>query len=155
MSFAPSTPVTGATVTGLTSPTYTIAADLAPSANSKQYAVTNLGGTQTGVTTHSVASPFTGTIFRPANYRTLGSPNPVTGLIAQVPRNPLKVVTRKGVTPLAAQPIQVQTIDTTIGVVAGSEVADPLNAKAGLSFHIGLLDQVSAGLSDTMINGVI
>lgn len=43
MSFAPSSPVTGAAVTGLTSPTYSLTTDVAPSLNGKQYAITAVG----------------------------------------------------------------------------------------------------------------
>jgi len=42
MTFALSSPVTGAAQTGLTSPTYTVTADTPPDANAKQYAVTAL-----------------------------------------------------------------------------------------------------------------
>lgn len=59
MAYSPSSPVTGGTQTGLTSPTYTLTADIAPSALGKQHAVTALGGTQTGVRTSSAADPFT------------------------------------------------------------------------------------------------
>lgn len=50
--------LTGAEQTGFTSPTYTTAADNAPDFNAKQVAVTAVGGTQAGVTAHSVSSPF-------------------------------------------------------------------------------------------------
>lgn len=155
MSYAPTSPVTGAAQTGLTSPTYTITADTPPSTNSKQHAVTALGGTQSGVTVHSVAAPFTVTLFRPQSPRVLGTANPVTGVINQVPRNTYKLITRKGVLPLAGQPYHTMLITTTIEVVAGSEVADAPNVRAALSAHIGTLDQVSSGLGDTTINGVI
>lgn len=59
MSFTLTSPITGAAQTGFTSPTYTLTSDLAPDNNGKQVAVTALGGTQVGVTTHSVAAPFT------------------------------------------------------------------------------------------------
>ena len=72
----PTSPVTGAAQTGLTTPTYTFVADVAPDANGKQVAVTALGGTQVGVTPHSVASPFTGTFVRPKSFKALGQPNP-------------------------------------------------------------------------------
>jgi hypothetical protein len=70
MSFAPTSPVTGAAQSGLTAPTYTLTADVAPAQNAKQYAVTALGGTQTGVISHSVAAPFTLAMFRQTGERT-------------------------------------------------------------------------------------
>jgi hypothetical protein len=149
-------PITGSAQTGLTSPTYTTVTDTAPAASpGKQQAVTALGGTQTGVTTHSVASPFTLNFTRPSNLRVLGSPNPVTGVITQVPTNTYKLITRKGVIPLAGQPYKVATFTTTLDVPAGSDTADPANLRAALSAHIGALIQQSAGFGDLTISGVL
>lgn len=148
-------PVTGATQTGFTSPTYTLAVDTPPAANAKQSVVTALGGTQAGVTVHSVGSPFTIACFRPVSFRYLGTPNPVTGVIANVPNNTYKVITRKGVIPLAGQPTRVASITSIIEVPAGSDVASPSELRGMFSAHIGSLAQQSAGLGDTAINGVL
>lgn len=156
MSIAISSPITGLAQTGLTSPTYTTTPDVAPPGNpGEQVAVTALGGTQSGVTTHSVSSPFTINFTRPASPRVLGTPNPVTGIVGQVPMNTYKVITRKGVTPLLGQPIKVMLISTVIDVPAGSDLADPQNIRAALSAHLGALSQQSAGLGDLTINGVL
>lgn len=155
MSFTLTSPVTGAAQTGLTSPTYTLTSDLAPDNNGKQVAVTALGGTQTGVTTHSVASPFTTTFVRPRVFRSLGKPNPTTGVIKDVPRNTYKCITRKGVTPLAGQAYANLQITTVIDVPAGSDTADPANIRAALSMHIGALSQQSAGAGDSVVSGII
>lgn len=155
MTIALSSPITGGAQTGLTSPTYTHVADTAPTPMGKQVAVTALGGTQTGVTVHSVAAPFTVTAFRPAVFKQLGKPNPTTGLISNVPKNQYKVITRKGVLPLAGQPYQVMQVTTLIDVPAGSDLADPANIRAALSAHIGALNQQSAGIGDTTVSGVI
>ncbi len=155
MSFALTTPVTGAAQTGLTSPTYTVALDTSPDATARQYAVTALGGTQTGVTASSVSSPFTTAMFRPKSYQMLGKPNPVTGLIARVPRNVYKVISRKGVTPLAGQPIQNMLITTVIEVPAGADLADNANVRAALSMHFGSIAQATSGIGDTVIQGVL
>lgn len=155
MSFAPTSPVTGLAQTGLTSPTYTIASDTPPNAHSKQYAVSALGGTQTGVNVHSVSSPFTITAERPAAFRQLGSPNPVTGVISNVPRNVFVVRTRKGVSPLAGQPIQTMLIETRISVPAGADIADSINIRAALSAHLGSLSQVSSALGDVVLTGTL
>lgn len=153
--FAPTTPVTGSAQTGLTSPTYTISVDVAPDVNGKQYAVTALGGTQTGVTTHSVASPFTLSMFRPKVYKSLGTPNPSTGVIGSVPRNVHKVIIRKGVTPLLGQPFQTLLGTLTLEVPAGSDTADAANVRAALSALFGLLSQQSAGIGDTLVSGIL
>lgn len=155
MTITVTSPITGAAQTGLTSPTYTLTADVAPDSNGKQNAVTALGGTQTGVTTHSVASPFTITATRPKVFRVLGKPNPTTGLVKDVPMNTYTVLTRKGVLPLAAQPYVNCMIKTTISIPAGSDTADPANLRAALSAHIGALYQQSAGIGDTSVSGII
>lgn len=153
--WTPSTPVTGAAQTGLTSPTYTLTADAAPDSNGKQHAITALGGTQTGVQAHSVAQPFTVTFVRPKTLKVLGTPNPVTGVINTVPRNTYQVLTRKGVLPLSGQPFATMLIRTSIEVPAGSDLADIANIRAALSLHIGALSQQSAGIGDTAQTGIV
>lgn len=155
MSFNPTSPVTGGAQTGFTSPTYTLTADTAPAPNGKQYAVTAIGGTQAGVDTHSVARPFTLTMFRPASPKTLGQPNPVTGRVSNVPNNVYTVITRKGVLPLAGQASVNLVIETRIAVPAGSDIADAANIKAALSLHYGAVWQQSAGIGDTTITGIL
>lgn len=155
MAFAPTTPITGASQTGLTSPTYTIIQDTAPESNAKQFAVTSLGGTQTGVLPHSVGAPFTLTMWRPKQFKLLDTVNPVTGRLKSVPMNTSKVITRKGVLPLAGQSYKPMVITTGLEIPAGSDVADPLSVKAAISAHIGLLQQVSAGIGDTVVSGVL
>lgn len=155
MSFAPSSPVTGAVVPGFTTPTYTLAVDVAPNINGKQYAVTAVGGTQTGVDLNSVSKPFTTTFFRPAALRVLPSANPVTGVVKSVPVNSYKVITRKGANPAANQQSQVARITTVIDVPAGTDTYEPEEIKAMLSLHIGLLSQQSSGIADTVITGVM
>lgn len=155
MSVSLSSPVTGTAQTGLTSPTYTHVADVAPDVNGRQYAVTALGGTQTNVNISSVAAPFTVSVWRPKVMKILGNPNPVTGIIGSVSRNVYKVITRKGVLPLAGQPYQTMLVTTSIEVPAGSDTADAPNIRAALSMHIGSLSQVSAGIGDTVVSGVL
>jgi hypothetical protein len=86
MTVSVTSPVTGSAQTGLTSPTFTLTTDVAPDVNGKQWVVTALGGTQTGVSVHSVASPFSLTFWRPKISRILGQPNINTGIIANVPK---------------------------------------------------------------------
>lgn len=150
------TNITGAAQTGFTSPTYTVATDNSPPGDpGKQWTVTALGGTQAGVTVHSLSDPFTMNFTRPTNPKILGAPNPVTGVVASVPMNTYKVITRKGVSPLAGQPRKAVIIRTTIDIPAGSDVADAANIRAALSAHIGGLAQQSAGIGDTTISGTV
>lgn len=155
MTFALTSPITGTAQTNLTSPTYTLTSDTPPSNNSKQSVVSALGGTQTGVITHSVAAPFSVAMFRPQNPQVLGPVNPVTGVLTKVPMNTYKVITRKGVLPLAGQSYKNMLITTVIEVPAGSDTADPANIRAALSCHIGALSQQSAGIGDTTVQGVL
>jgi hypothetical protein len=129
--------------------------DIAPSSNGIQHAVTALGGTQTGVEAHSVSQPFTVTFTRPKNFKSLGRVNPVTGQLTAVPRNAYTLITRKGVYPLADQSAVTATIRTTIEVPAGSDVYDPESIRAMLSLHIGVLSDVSAGVGDSVISGIL
>jgi hypothetical protein len=156
MSITWASPITGSAQTSLTSPTYTNITDTAP-ANipGKQVAVSALGGTQVGVTVHTVASPFTLNFTRPATLKILGNPNPVTGVITQVPTNTYKLITRKGVLPLTGQPYKTMVITTSMDVPAGADSADAPNIRAGLSAHIGALSQQSAGFGDLAVNGVL
>jgi hypothetical protein len=155
MSFNPSSPVTGATVTGLTSPTYTIASDIAPSINGKQYAVTALGGTQTGVETNTVSKPFTLSFFRPVSFKVLPQANPVTGVIKNVGMNVYKLITRKGVLPATNQNPITARITTVIEVPAGSDTFEPEDLRAMISLHFGVGSVQAAGIADTIISGVL
>jgi len=155
MAFAPSSPITGATQTGLTSPTYTVTTDSNPDNNGKQVYVSALGGTQTGVLSHSVAAPFTLSMFRPKALKALAPVNPVTGVLRNVPMNTYKVITRKGVLPLAGQSYKTAVLSTELGIPAGSDLADPLSLRAAISAHIGLLSQISNELGNSVVTGTI
>lgn len=155
MSFAPTSPVTGATVSGLTSPTYTLTTDVAPSINGKQYAVTALGGTQTGVDTNTVSKPFSISFFRPAQLKTLPQANPLTGVIKNVPMNTYKLITRKGALPAANQNSITARVTTVIEVPAGTDTYEPEELRAMLSAHFGVGWAQASGIADTVVSGVI
>jgi hypothetical protein len=155
MTVSLSSPVTGSTQTGLTSPTYTVTSDTSPNSYSKQWAVTALGGTQTGVIPHSVASPFTIAAYRPAQFKQLGPVRAATGQLGAVPINTYRVNTRKGVIPLAGQAAVPASINSSLNIPAGSDTADPTSLRAMISAHIGTLSQISAGLGDTAQNGLL
>jgi len=141
-------PVTGAAQTGLTSPTYTHVADSA-SGNSKQYAVTALGGTQPSVYVHAVDNPFTITFFRPSKFKTL--------LDGEGARNNYSVLVRKGVQvdSLVGGKRKVAIVRIGIEVPVGAESVDPSSIRAMLSLAIGALSQVSSGQGDTIITGIM
>lgn len=155
MAFAPASPVTGAAVTGFTSPTYTLTTDVAPNINGKQYAISALGGTQANVDVNSVSKPFTLSFFRPQTLKTLPSASPTTGIIKNVPTNTYKLITRKGATPAANQANQVCRITTTIEVFAGVDTYEPEEVKAMLSLHFGVGYESAGDIADTVITGVL
>lgn len=155
MSFNPSSPVTGAAVTGLTTPTYTLTVDTAPATNAKQWTVSALGGTQTGVTVHSVSKPFTLSVFRPVVLRVLPQTNPITGIIRNVPVNQYKVITRKGATPAVNQINSVARITTIIEAPAGTDTYDIAELKAMISLHMGAVYAQASGLADVVPSGTI
>ncbi len=155
MSFAPASPITGATVSGLTTPTYTIVTDTAPSMNGKQYAVSALGGTQTGVDVNTVSKPFTISFFRPQVLKVLPSANPVTGVIKNVPVNTYKLITRKGVQPAASQNNMTARITTIIEVPSGSDTYEPEELRAMISAHFGTGWNQASGISETVLTGVL
>lgn len=156
MSIILTSPVTGGAQTGFTAPTYTLVADVAPDGNNgKQWAVSALGGTQAGVTAHSVSSPFTIMVSRPKVFKALGKPNPTTGVISNVPMNVHKWVIRKGVTPAAGQTYAIAMARIELSVPSGSDTYDAANVRALLSACIGSFSQQSAGNGDTLINGIL
>jgi hypothetical protein len=102
-----------------------------------------------------VSSPFTITVEKPSAFKQLGTPNPGTGVIANVPYNVYKVRTRKGVLPLAGQPRRVAMIETKISIPAGADEADSEDIRAMLSAHFGFCYSESAGLGDMTIEGYL
>lgn len=153
--FAPASPVTGATVAGLTTPTYTLVTDVAPSINGKQFAVSALGGTQTGVDVNSVSKPFTLSFFRPSTLRTLPQANPLTGVIKNIPVNSYKLITRKGAAPAVNQVNLVPRITTMIEIPAGVDTYEPEEIRAMISLHFGTGWAQASGIADTVVTGVI
>ncbi len=152
--FTPDLSITGATQAGFTSPTYTLAADLAPDASSRQWFVSALGGTQTGARAHTAGDPFT-LLIRRGPYRPLGSQNPVTGSYGNVPKNKIEILLRKGVKIDAGGTLQVANLRVIAEIPAGSEVNDASNIRAAVSALLGQLAEVAAGYGDTLVQGTI
>jgi hypothetical protein len=147
--------VTGTAQTGLTSPTYTIVADTPPpGTKGKQYAVSALGGTQTGVEAHAIGKPFTVTYSGPVNPRGAPATNISTGQPVAVPRNTHKLIVRKGVEVVTGY-FAPANFTLTMDIPAGSEIKDPESIRAALSCLIGAMDQLSSGLGDTLVSGTI
>lgn len=145
--------INGAAITGLTSPTYTLSADNNPANNGKQSIVSAIGGTQSGVTIHSAADPFTVAAYKPVSYRLL---NFVSSTVARkAPKNTWKVIIRKGTTYLSGQPKDVSMISFLIEVPSGTEVADAVNFKAMVSLAIGYLNAKAQEVVDSVLTNSI
>lgn len=155
MSFAPSSPVTGATVTGLTTPTYTLVVDTPANSNSKAYAVTALGGTQTSVDIHSASKPFQLWASRPAVLKLAPLPSNITGVIPTAPRNTYSVGVRKGASPVTGQSPQLVNFRADFAIPAGVDVAEPEEVRAAVSLFIGALNAQADGIAQMLINGVL
>lgn len=152
--FNPASPVTGAPITGFTSPTYTIAAGTPRDVNGVAKYVTALGGTQAGVVISSASIPFTSEFRAPKQIRTL-QPLNGNGALPNVPINVWSLDTFKGVVPLAGQPAFRGYVKTQFGLPAGADTADKANFLAALSFHIGLLWEQSNEIGDSIIAGTL
>lgn len=155
MAFSLSGAVTGATVSGLTSPTHTWTQDSVTPPNMKQYVCTTLGGTQTDASTHSVASPFLVSLTKPSVFKPLSMVNPVTGRLTSVPRNVWKMILLKGATPLAGQATVPIMIRTEFVIPSGVDSADPNEIRSLLSAYGGVLWNQAGGLADSFILGII
>lgn len=138
MSLSPTSPVVGLAMTGLTSPTYTLALDTALP-NVKQYAVTAVGGTQTGVSVHSPSNPFFVAFTRPAAFKQVGVIDPSTGQLRSVPRNTWKLLAGKGLVPFSNQVPATGLIRAEIVLPAGCETADANSLAALFSFFGGFV----------------
>lgn len=155
MSFVPSSPVTGAAITGLTSPTYTLTSDTPPNSHSKQFAVTALGGTQTDVSVHSPSSPFIACLTRPAAFKPPALVSPVTGQLQAVPRNTWRFLIVKGATPLAGQNPANIVIRAEMVVPVGVEANDPNELRAALSLMGGLFWAEGNDLALCLTTGIL
>lgn len=152
--FAPVSPVVGTAVTGLTSPTYTLTADYCSAPNGKQYAVTALGGTQTGVRAHSMSSPFTITWYKDPQTKVLPALNQ-NGQLGYVPIVKNRMVVRQGQLPLAGQPYRTAVFRGEFDTPAGADLADAPQQKALMSFLGGVFSVNSNELYNTLATGVM
>jgi len=147
--------ITGGTMSQFTTPGYTVTTDVAPDINGRQYAVTTLTGTQTGVRTHAISDPFTIAFFRPKNPKSLPTPNPITGKYGTIPRNTHGCVVRKGVNYAANQAPDICTFRGSWDIPAGSDAYDSANIRAMQSFLTGAFTNQCQGMADMFCTGII
>jgi hypothetical protein len=144
-------PITGSAQTGQSSPSFTNVVDQAPDVNAKQVYVTVAAGNASN-RIHSASDPFTLAYWREKIIKILPAIG-LNGQYASVPVNKYKQITRKGVIVAANEPPRVMIVRTEIECPAGAESFDFPNVTAGISAHIGLLTQQSAGFGDTVKSG--
>lgn len=152
MSIALSSPVTGAAITGLTSPTYTVVPDSVPGVTKSWY-VSALGGTQTGVTPHSIASPFTISWKNPVSLVSPGVVDASGVLRSPIRRNRYELIVRKGGVPVSGQAARLSVVRVQFEVEAGVETNDPSQILAMLFAAFGATTQLLPGIKDTLTTG--
>jgi len=145
--------VTGAAINGLTTPSFTVTADYAD-ARVKQSYVSALGGTQTGVVAHSADVPFVMKITKPSTLRTLGIPNPLTGIVSNIPKNTYGLNFIKGVNVNATNKA-ISQLRLVWDVPAGSVSQDLNSLKSMLSFAAGAIYTLADQLDDAVANNSI
>lgn len=157
VTIATGTALTGGAQTGFVTPTYTLTQDIAPTIFGKQWAVTAIGGTQTGVAASSAAKPFSVTVVRPTAFKSTFAVNPQTGaIIGPVPKNAWKIIVRKGVDVLANNPSQLASCTLDVKVPAGVDLINSGNeARAMVSLLTGFLTSQGSGFGDSLINTIL
>jgi hypothetical protein len=148
------TSITGVVLNGFSAPTYTLALDTPPANNAKQSIVTALGGTQTGVRTHTPSDPFSITVSKPV----IPVPYPKTnlqGVVGKAGRNKYVMLIRKGTLPLTGQSPQVSDLRIETNVVSGADVNDKANLAALYSAGAALLNREAANLLVASTTGSI
>lgn len=152
MTMSLTTPVTGGAQTGFTAPTYTLVADTPPKLNAKQWYVSALGGTQVGVNVHSASSPFTVTVEGPVSFQ----PPPIVtanGLTKPVAMNRYVLRVRKGASVTSANDKRVSMFEGVFLCPAGADLNAAAELRGLASMVIGALNQISAGVGDTLVSG--
>lgn len=137
-------PVTGFAQTGLTSPTYTLVSDTAPSTNGKQFVVNALGGTQTGVVPNSIGAPFTISYFRPPLIKVADAGIlSAAGMIpaSSAPLNSFTLITRKAVAVNEVGGRAMARVETKFHVPVNAAEVDLVSIKAMISAHVGAIQQ--------------
>jgi len=157
MGITVTSPITGAPMSGLTSPTFTMSVDQAPTPYGKQWAATALGGTQTGVLAHSIFLPFTVNFVRPVAYKAIVNPGAVV-VERAAQKNQWKIITRKGVfisgTNISNAFVGIAISDESVSIPVGGETNDPLSVKSFLSMKFGLMWTNGTQFADAITTGI-
>lgn len=154
MTWSPDGSISGATITGFTSPTFTQVDDIPPAVNARQKTITALGGIQGSATANSASKPFTATFYKPQALRVLPAANPTTGLRGAVPNNQYRLVIRKG--GYAASDVPVTAVcRISFDIPAGMDSYNADEIRSMVSYICGLLQEEANDLAETLYSGVV
>jgi len=149
------TSVTGAANTGLTTPGYTMTEDQATLAYMRQFIVSALTGTQTGVRSHSSTDPFLCWMSRPAAFRDRPTLN-VQGQVVGNSKNEFVIGFKKGVLPIAGGAVpQMTEAILRVRIPAGAEIADMAQLRALFSLIGGVFNGQAVGIVDSLLSGTL
>lgn len=146
-------PTTAITTSQLTAATYSFTADMANDLRSKAYVMTTAGGTQTGVTTHSVDAPKKVIFKKPAVFQQASQYNTTTGRYGKVPKNTTRII-GLGSAKVAANQWETIPITIDIGIPAGSVTYDRANVEASVLQTIMALHNQLSLLLTAMYDGI-
>lgn len=155
MSFSLSGTIAGGAQTGFTTPGYTVTQDNAVDGNVKRWVVTALTGTQAGVRVHSVSDEFSITIVKPKVMKVIQAFSSLLPNSFRPAFNRYWLIIKKGSIPAAGLVSVPNVIRIPIDVAAGTDNYDAPNVRAMLSLAVGVLNNQSPGLGDTLCNGVL
>lgn len=134
-------PTAAITAGNLTAATYTFVSEMASDFRSKAFVLSALGGTQTGVTPHTVDAPKMFIVKKPASNAVASAYNTTTGRYGKVPKNTTRVI-GKGSANVAAGQVETIPITLDIAIPAMAMTYDRPNVEASvLMFIAALYDQ--------------
>lgn len=153
MTWSPDGSITGGAITGFTAPTFTQVDDIAPAVNARQKTVTAIS-TQGTATANSASNPFTSTFYKPTAIKALPAANPTTGLRGAVPNNQYRLVIRKGGNAALGVPVTA-VCRISWDIPAGMDSYSPDEIKSLVSYMVGLFNEESNDLAETLVSGVV
>lgn len=155
MAFSPGSPVTGlTTIPGgyLTSPTFSLSLAQTPNQLEKAYIVSSLGGTQTGVESHTGSNPFMIVAQVPAVFRGQSIGQNGVGAV-NTGYNVFRTTFRKGLVVDPAGNRRIGTIRTEYIMPPGWEIYDPESGASMLSFSGAAVRDLAPSWFDTLRQG--
>jgi len=164
--WSPDSSITGLPISGITSPAFPLAADLAPAPNARQYYVSSISGSGWSSTadSHSIDRPFTATLFRPvvlksARFELNAGLGGASTIKNTTDRNVYTLLIRKGadcstLISSGVHDYQLMTAKVEFSIPVGIS-NDTESIKKMVSFLGGLLTEETDDLVQSLYTGVI